>query len=62
MAIQAARALPQRPFPHEPTDAPALFSNMSANDQNKYRAKVKEDSNAREERARPAYRLPRRNR
>tara|TARA_R110000751_G_scaffold41550_7_gene97387 strand:- start:4993 stop:6456 length:1464 start_codon:yes stop_codon:yes gene_type:complete len=62
MAIQAARALPQRPFPHEPTDAPALFSNMSANDQNKYRVKVKEDSNAREERARPAYRLPRRNR
>ena len=62
MAIQAARALPQRPFPHEPIEGPTLFTSMSANAQNQYRAQLKTDKASRESSARPVYRLPRRRR
>ena len=62
MAVQAARALPQRPFPHEPAGGTTLFTSMSANAQGKYRAQVAGDKAAQTDSPRPIYRLPRRRR
>jgi len=55
MAIQAARALPQRPFPHTPIDSTALFSEMPYDRQQKYRATIAGDKKPA---PRLTYRLP----
>tara|TARA_R110000824_G_scaffold265545_1_gene454426 strand:- start:470 stop:1636 length:1167 start_codon:yes stop_codon:yes gene_type:complete len=60
LAIQGARALPQRPLPHVDPTAPALFSAMGANAQAKYRRQLSTDKEARSGTPRITYRLPRR--